>query len=66
MPHRVRPPGEPPHLRFRMKRSAISKQRVLLPRPFLGPALDRVIANGLAERVRAAILSGLKFQRGKQ
>jgi len=49
-----------------MKRSAISKQRVLLPRPFLGPALDRVIANGLADRVRAAILSGLKFQRGKQ
>jgi hypothetical protein len=49
-----------------MKRSAISKRRVLLPRPFLGPALDRVIANRLADRVRAAILSGLKFQRGKQ
>ena len=50
----------------RMKRGAISKKRVLLPRPFLGPALDQVIANGLADRVRAAIMSGLKFQRGKK
>jgi hypothetical protein len=49
-----------------MKRGAISKKRVLLPRPFLGPALDQVIANGLADRVRVAILSGLKFQRGKK
>jgi hypothetical protein len=51
---------------LRMKRGAISKKRVLQPRPFLGPALDQVIANGLADRVRAAITSGLKFQRGKK
>jgi hypothetical protein len=49
----------------RMKRSAISKKRVLLPRPFLGPALDQVIAHGLADRVREAVMSGIKFQRGK-
>ncbi len=50
----------------RMKAGAISKKRVLLPRPFLGPALDQVIANGLSDRVRDAIVSGLKFQRGKK
>lgn len=46
---------------LRMKPGAISKKRILLPRPFLGPALDQVIAGGLGERVRAAIQSGLKF-----
>lgn len=51
---------------LRMKAGAISKRRVMLPRPFLGPALDQVIANGLADRVRAAVESGLKFQRGKK
>jgi len=50
----------------RMKRGAISKKRILLPRPFLGPALDQAIANGLADRVRVAVMSGLKFQRGKK
>ena len=50
----------------RMKRGAISKKRVLLPRPFLGPALDQVIAGGLADRVRAAVMSGLKFERAKK
>ena len=50
----------------RMKRGAISKKRVLLPRPFLGPALDAVIADGLADRVEAALMSGLKFQRVKK
>jgi len=50
----------------RMKRSAISRKRILLPRPFLGPALDQVIANGLADRVQAAIMSGMKFQRGRK
>lgn len=50
----------------RMKRGAISKKRVLLPRPFLGPALDAVIANGLLDRVQAAVMSGLKFERGKK
>jgi len=50
----------------RMKRGAISKKRVLLPRPFLGPALDAVIADGLADRVQAALMSGLKFQRGQK
>ena len=50
----------------RMKRSAISKKRILLPRPFLEPALDQAIANGLADRVRVAVMSGLKFQRGRK
>jgi hypothetical protein len=66
MPYRIRPPGKPPRIHYRMKRGAISKKRVLLPRPFLGPALDQVIANGLADQVRDAIMSGLKFQRGKK
>ena len=48
----------------RMKRGAIAKKRILLPRPFLAPALDAVIAGGLADRVRAAVMTGLKFQRG--
>jgi hypothetical protein len=52
--------------RSRMKRSAVSRTRVLLPRPFLGPPLDQVIASGLADRVRDAVMSGLKFQRGKK
>ncbi len=49
----------------RMKRNAISKKSILLPRPFLEPALNQAIANGLADRVRVAVMSGLKFQRGK-
>jgi HK97 gp10 family phage protein len=48
----------------RMKASAISKTRVLLPHPFMEPALDQVVANGLADRIREAVMSGLKFQRG--
>lgn len=51
---------------LRLKRGAVSKKRVLLPRPFLGPALDAVIAEGLAGRVRDAVMSGLKFQRTKK
>jgi hypothetical protein len=58
--------GFQPVIVHRMKRGAISKKRVLLPRPFLGPALDAVIADGLADRVQAALMSGLKFQRGKK
>ena len=50
----------------RLKRGAVSKKRILLPRPFLGPALDAVIANGLLDRVQEAVMSGLKFQRGKK
>jgi hypothetical protein len=49
----------------RMKRSAISLTRVLAPHPFLQPALDQVTANGLADRIREAIVSGLVFQKGK-
>lgn len=60
------PPGPVAGLALRMRRGAISKKRVFLPRPFLGPALDQVIANGLADRVRKAIESGLKFERGKK
>jgi len=59
-------PPAPAALVLRMRRGAISKKRLLLPRPFLGPALDQVIANGLADRVRKAIESGLKFERGKK
>lgn len=51
---------------FRLKRGAVSKKRVMEPRPFLGPALDAVIAEGLVDRVRDAVMSGLKFQRGKK
>ena len=58
--------GFQPVIVHRMKRGAVSKKRVLLPRPFLGPALDAVIADGLADRVQAAIQSGLKFQRAKR
>ena len=59
-------PADMPALVRRMKRGAISKKRVLLPRPFLGPALDKVIAGGLEDRIRTAIVTGLKFQRGKK
>lgn len=50
----------------RMKRGAVSNKRVLAPRPFLGPALDAVIGNGLLDRVQAAVSSGLKFERGQK
>ena len=46
-----------------MKQSAISKRRILLPRPCLELALDRVIANGLADRMSVAVIGGLKFPR---
>jgi hypothetical protein len=65
MPLKIKQRGSVGGLEWRMRRGAISKKRILLPRPFLGPALDQVIASGLGERVRAAIQSGLKFQRGK-
>jgi hypothetical protein len=48
----------------RMKVSAVSKTRILAPHPFMEPALDQAVANGLADRVRSAVMSGLKFQRG--
>lgn len=48
----------------RMKAAAVSKTRILAPHPFMEPALDHFVANGLADRVRAAVMSGLKFQRG--
>ena len=61
----MKPPREyQPAIVRRMKRGAVSKKRILLPRPFLGPALDAVIANGLLDRVQAAVSSGLKFERG--
>jgi len=47
----------------RRQASKISN-RVLAPHPFMEPALDQVVANGLADRVRAAVMTGLKFQRG--
>ena len=47
----------------RMKQSDISKRRIPLPRPCLELALDRVIANGLADRMSVAVIGGLKFQR---
>jgi hypothetical protein len=49
----------------RMTRGSVDKTRVLAPHPFMEPALDAVVANGLADRVRDAVLSGLKFQRGR-
>ena len=47
----------------RMKQSAIRERRIPLARPSLELALDRVIANGLADRMSVAVISGLKFQR---
>ena len=49
----------------RMKASAINRTRVLLPHPFLQPALDYVAGKGLANRVRDAVISGMAFQKGK-
>lgn len=48
----------------RMKASAISKSRVLAPRPFLSAALDQRRAS-ITTRIEAAIAEGVKFQRVK-
>lgn len=48
----------------RLKASAVSKTRVLLPRPFLTTALLSREAS-IAQRVAAAINQGVKFQRVK-
>jgi hypothetical protein len=47
----------------RMKQSAIWKRRIVLPRPCLELALDRVIANGLTDRMSVAAIGGVTFQR---
>jgi hypothetical protein len=47
----------------RMKASAISRTRVMLPHPFLTRALDDVANASLNERVKRAVLSGMKFER---
>ena len=48
----------------RMKAGAISKTRVLAPRPFLTAALDQRRAS-ITTRIEAAIIEGMKFQRAK-
>ena len=48
----------------RMKAGAISKTRVLAPRPFLTAALDQRRAS-ITARIEAAIIEGVKFQRAK-
>jgi hypothetical protein len=45
-------------------RIAIAGKRVLAPHPFMEPALGQVVANGLTNRVRDAVVNGMKFQRG--
>ena len=45
-------------------RVAVIGNRRVEPRPFMQPALDQTVANGLAERVRDAVVSGMKFRRG--
>jgi len=45
-------------------RVSVSGTRILQPHPFMEPALDQVVANNLAVRVRDAVVSGLKFRRG--
>ena len=44
-------------------RVQIVGKRVLLPRPFIIPALEQVVASGLTDRVREAIINGLEFKR---
>jgi hypothetical protein len=39
-------------------------KRILAPHPFMEPALAKVVANGLADRVKTAMMDGMKFQRG--
>jgi hypothetical protein len=46
------------------QRVSVVGRRVLAPHPFMEPALDQTVNNGLADRVRDAIVSGLKFRRG--
>jgi hypothetical protein len=46
-------------------RVSVAGRRVLAPHPFLEPAAERAVADDLAGRVREAMLSGLKFRRGK-
>jgi hypothetical protein len=38
--------------------------RILAPHPFMEPAADQVVEAGLPDRIAAAIMSGLKLQRG--
>jgi hypothetical protein len=49
--------------RTRMKKSAINKDRILLPRPFLSTALDQAESAGLAARIGASIGQDIKFVR---
>jgi HK97 gp10 family phage protein len=49
----------------RMIAAAVNKARVLAPHPFLQPALDRVAKNGLADRVRQAVLDGVRLEARK-
>ncbi len=51
--------------RNRMKRSAVSKTRVLQPRPFLSRALTEVAEASLGDRIVDAVVSGVAFKRAK-
>jgi hypothetical protein len=57
-------PIGPKRSKPRMKASAVNKTRVLLPHPFLSTALE-MREDSIADRVRDAVQSGLKFQRIK-
>jgi hypothetical protein len=45
---------------------SVSSARVLAPHPFMYPAAEAEIAGGLGDRVRAALVSGLGYQRGSK
>lgn len=57
-------PAGPKRGKARMKASAVNKARVLLPHPFLSTAIE-MRETSIADRVRAAVLDGVKFQRIK-
>jgi hypothetical protein len=46
-------------------RVSVVGRHILEPHPFMEPAAERAVADDLAGRVRDAMLSGLKFRRGK-
>jgi hypothetical protein len=47
------------------RRGATIGQRILAPHPFMQPALDKAVGNGLTDRIERAVVSGLAFQKVK-
>ena len=44
---------------------SVSSGRVLAPHPFMTPAVEKVEANGLADRIRDALINGMTLRRIK-